>query len=205
MAVRYKTVLLFGAPGAGKGTQGELLGNIPGFYHLSTGDMFRALDRESELGRTFVSYSEKGELVPDELTIKLWQQYTNEQIESGKFDPDTQLLVLDGLPRTTDQAKLIDPLLDVLGVIHLFAMNKEAMVARLRQRALQQKRTDDAKEEVIRTRLEIYERDTRPVLDMYDASMVHEIDAMGTMAMVLMHVLDVVAPIHANSVVPAGV
>lgn len=205
MAQRYKTVLLFGAPGAGKGTQGQLLGNIPGFYHLSTGDMFRSLDCESEMGRTFARYSEKGELVPDELTIKLWDCYTKELIEAGAYDPSTQLLVLDGLPRTIEQAKLIEPMLDVLGVLHLNAANKQEMVTRLRERALKQNRADDAKEEVIRNRLEIYERDTRPVLDQYASSLVHEIDAMGTMAIVLMHVLDIVAPIHARAVMPAGV
>lgn len=205
MADRYKTVLLFGAPGAGKGTQGELLGKIPGFYHMSTGDMFRALDRESELGKTFASYSEKGELVPDELTIKLWQNYMSEQIAAGAFDPGSQLLILDGLPRTVEQASHIDPLIDVLGVVHLYAKDKEAMVERLRQRAIKQNRPDDSKEEVVRNRLDIYERDTRPVLDHYDASLVHEIDAMGTMAMVLMHVLGVVAPIHSGAVAGAGV
>lgn len=204
MAQRYKTVLLFGAPGAGKGTQGQLLGNIPGFYHLSTGDMFRSLDRDSEMGRTFARYSEKGELVPDELTIQLWECYTRERIEAGDYDPGKQLLVLDGLPRTTEQAKLIQSMIEVLGVIHLNAVNKEAMVQRLRERALKQNRADDAKEEVIRNRLEIYERDTRPVLDQYDPSIVHEIDALGTMAVVLMHVLDIVAPIHARAVLPAA-
>ena len=205
MAQRFKTMLLFGAPGSGKGTQGELLGKIPGFFHLSTGDMFRSLDRESELGKTFASIAEKGDLVPDKLTIDLWQSYMAEQIEAGCFDPSNQILVLDGLPRTADQAKLIEPLIDVLGILHLHALDQEAMVNRLRQRALKQGRADDANESVIRNRLEIYERETRPVLDQYDASLVHDIDALGTMAIVLMQVLNVVAPIHARSVLPASV
>ena len=69
MAKRLKTILLFGAPGAGKGTQGKILGRIPGFFHLSSGDMFRALDPNSDLGQRVTSYSSKGELVPDDLTI----------------------------------------------------------------------------------------------------------------------------------------
>lgn len=200
MSERFKTILLFGAPGAGKGTQGELIGNVPGFLHMSTGDMFRSLDRKSELGQTIESYSSKGELVPDELTIELWQRYMNELIEKGQFTPNNELLILDGIPRTCEQAKLMEPLIDVLAVVHLAASDSEAMIQRLRQRALQQKRNDDADEDVIRNRLEIYERDTRPVLNSYDTSLVHDIDALDTMAMVMMNVMRVVAPIHADHV-----
>jgi len=203
MAQRFKTILLFGAPGAGKGTQGELIGQVPGFFHMSTGDMFRSLDHESEAGKKFRAYSEKGELVPDEVTIKLWQCYMDKSIEEGRFDPNSMILILDGLPRTVAQAKLIGPLIDVLAVVHLNASDREAMVTRLRERALKQNRTDDAKEEVVRNRLDIYERDTRPVLNTYDPSVIHEIDALDTMAMVMMHVLQVVAPIHAGHLLSA--
>jgi adenylate kinase len=198
MAEQYKTVLFFGAPGAGKGTQGELIGNVPGFFHMSTGDMFRSLDRESELGKTFESYSSKGELVPDELTIQLWQQYMNERIADGSYDPKTMLLILDGLPRTVDQAKVIAPLIDVLAVVHLNAKDQEAMVERLRERAIKQRRVDDAKEEVVRNRLSVYENETRPVLDYYDESLIHDIDAINTMAVVMSGVLSVIAPLHAK-------
>lgn len=198
MADRYKTVLLFGAPGAGKGTQGQLLGNIPGFYHLSTGDMFRSLDRESEMGRIFARYSEKGELVPDELTIDLWRHYMDAQIASGAYTPQSDLLILDGIPRTTTQTELMDQYIDVLAVVHLAAANPEEMVMRLRNRALEQNRVDDAQEDVIRNRLEIYRCETRPVLGHYDRSLVHDIDAIGTLAMVLRDILGVVAPIQAR-------
>ena len=68
---KYQTILLFGAPGAGKGTQGSILAQVPGFHHISTGDMFRTLDIHSELGKIFFEHSSKGELVPDEVTIAL--------------------------------------------------------------------------------------------------------------------------------------
>jgi adenylate kinase len=197
MAEQYKTVLFFGAPGAGKGTQGELIGSVPGFFHMSTGDMFRSLDRNSEAGKKFESYSSKGELVPDEVTIELWQDYMNQRIADGSYDPNTMLLILDGLPRTVNQAKVIAPLIDVLAVVHLNAKDKEAMVARLRERAIKQNRADDAKEDVVRNRLDIYERETRPVLDVYDDALVHDVDAINTMAMVMSEVLSVIAPIHA--------
>ncbi|MHA7813077.1 MAG: adenylate kinase family protein [Phycisphaerales bacterium] len=198
MAERFKTVLLFGAPGAGKGTQGELIGNVPGFYHMSTGDMFRSLDRSSEAGQKFEHYSSRGELVPDEVTIELWQEHMDRLIAEGAYDPATTILILDGLPRNVAQAKVIEPLIEVLAVIHLNAKDREAMVARLRQRALKQNRADDAKEDVVRNRLDIYERDTRPVLDVYDNSLVHDVDAINTMAMVMSEVLAILAPLQAK-------
>ena len=76
---RYQTVLLFGAPGAGKGTQGKILGLVPGFFHLACGDVFRSLDVNSELGKEFLEYSSRGELVPDSLTIEMWRQNAHAQ------------------------------------------------------------------------------------------------------------------------------
>src|SRR5262245_55093023 len=72
MTDRYQTILLFGAPGSGKGTQGKILGQIPGFYHLSCGEVFRTLDTGSDLGKVFMEYSSRGELVPDDVTVKMW-------------------------------------------------------------------------------------------------------------------------------------
>jgi adenylate kinase len=196
MADRYQTVLLFGAPGAGKGTQGELLGNIPGYFHMSTGDMFRSLDKESELGQTFFEYSSCGKLVPDKVTIELWHTYIHAQSILGHFKPHSDLLILDGIPRTVAQTSLMEKYINVLGVVHLAAENPEDMIARLQQRAIQQKRVDDAKEDVIRNRLEIYERETRPVLEHYPSSLIHEVDAMGSLGGVLERVLNVVVPIQ---------
>jgi len=196
MTDRYQTVLMFGAPGAGKGTQGELLGRLPGFFHMSTGDMFRSLDKRSELGKVFFEYSSRGELVPDEVTIGMWRTYMDALRTLGRFRPHRDLLVLDGMPRTSKQTELIAESIDVRGVIHLVASNAEAMVERLRRRALQQGRTDDAEEEIVRNRIDVYERETRPVLERYDASLIHDVDAIGTQAEVLMGVLGAVAPIR---------
>ena len=73
--MKYKAILLFGAPGSGKGTQGKILGAVPGFFHSSTGDIFRSLDLQSEMGRIFWEYAGRGQLVPDEFTIKVWKQF----------------------------------------------------------------------------------------------------------------------------------
>ncbi len=196
MADRLKTVLLFGAPGAGKGTQGSLLGSIPGYFHMSTGDMFRSLDKKSELGEIFFDYSSKGELVPDEVTLELWHTYVHAQAILGMYKPYSDLLILDGIPRTVAQTSLMEQYIDVLGVVHLSAVNPDDMIARLQNRALEQNRVDDAKEDIIRNRLEIYERETRPVLNHYNQSIVHEIDAIGSLGGVLSNILKVIAPIQ---------
>src|SRR5437867_10781927 len=85
---KYTTILLFGAPGAGKGTQGKILGTIPQFYHHACGDAFRNLTIDNELGRIFLEYSSRGELVPDEHTVRLWQDNINAMRATGRFDPD---------------------------------------------------------------------------------------------------------------------
>ncbi len=109
----YQTVLLFGAPGAGKGTQGKILGSIPGFYHLSCGEVFRSIDMSSELGRTFIEYSSKGLLVPDDATVKMWHQNMHARTILSAFKPAKDLLVLDGIPRNVNQARLLQKHLDV--------------------------------------------------------------------------------------------
>ena len=114
MPRRYKTLLLFGPPGVGKGTQGKLLSNIPGLRHLATGDMFRSLDPASELGRKFHDVSSRGELVPDELTIACWQKYVCGLVSGGGYAPSRDILILDGIPRSVTQAEAMDEHIDVL-------------------------------------------------------------------------------------------
>src|ERR1700753_2925865 len=137
--MRYRTILLFGAPGSGKGTQGEIIGNIPGFHHTSPGDIFRSLDLQSTPGRKFWEYAGRGELVPDEFTISLWKQYIKGMEMVNQFHPETEFLVLDGITRNLGQARLLDDTLEVVQVIYLRAdLNK--MVERLKRRALKENR-----------------------------------------------------------------
>ena len=180
MADRYKCILLFGAPGTGKGTQGQLLGERDGFVHLATGDIFRSLDRESELGKKFVHYSSRGELVPDDLTIELWQDYVKGLIAGGKYDPERDILLLDGMPRSVPQAEMLDDLLQPLAIVHLTVPDIGDMVKRMKLRAEKEGRHDDADEKVIRNRFDVYNRETAPVLGHFDKRLVLDIDAMGT-------------------------
>ena len=119
--MRYKTVLLFGAPGSGKGTQGKILGAIPGFFHSASGDIFRSLDLQSEVGRVFWEYAGKGKLVPDDITVRVWKQFIKGMEMVNQFHPETEILVLDGIPRSVGQARLMENTIDVVKIIHLHA------------------------------------------------------------------------------------
>jgi|SRR5271166_4704574 len=163
----FASYLLFGSPGVGKATQGEVLGTILGFYHCACGDVFRALDLRMPLGHQFTEFSSKGLLVPDELTIQLWQTTIDAQVSAGAFKPDIDALVLDGIPRNLRQAQLMEGLIDVRHVFHLLCQDREELIQRLRKRALHDNRLDDASEKVIRPRLETYESETMPVLEFY--------------------------------------
>ncbi len=193
---RYKTILLFGAPGVGKGTQGKILGHIPGFYHLACGDVFRSLDMSSELGRDFLAYSSRGELVPDQLTIDMWKTNIHAQTVLSIYKPNNDILVLDGIPRNLAQAKALDPYLEVLKVIHLVCRDVDAMVMRMRRRALKENRLDDADEKVIRRRFDVYQRETAPVIEFYPKEVVHDVDAIGSPALILQRILDILAPVQ---------
>ena len=196
MSSRYKSILLFGGPGAGKGTQGKILGRIPGFYHLACGDVFRSLDTNSDLGKEFLKYSSRGELVPDSVTIEMWRQNVHAQTVLSIYKPQADLLVLDGIPRNVAQAKQMEQYLEVLLVIHLVCADVDAMVMRMKRRALKENRLDDADEKVIRHRFDVYDEETKPVLDFYDSQIIREIDAIGSPADVLQNVLNVVVPIQ---------
>jgi adenylate kinase len=196
MSNHYQTVLLFGAPGAGKGTQGKILGSIPGLYHLSCGEVFRTLDTTSKLGKTFMEYSSKGLLVPDDVTVEMWHQNMRARTILSEYKPNADLLVLDGIPRNVNQAKLLDKHLNVLLIIHLVCPDKEEMIKRLRRRALKENRIDDAKEDVIRKRWQVYERETFPVLEYYPKKIVREVDATGSPGRVLQHILESVVPVQ---------
>lgn len=193
--MRYNAILLFGAPGSGKGTQGRIIGTIPGFYHTACGDIFRSLDLQSEMGRLFWQYSSTGQLVPDEFTIKLWKQYIVGMEYVNQFHPETEILVLDGIPRSVQQAKLLEDTLNVVKVIHLVCADMGKMVERLRRRALKENRFDDANDEVIARRLRVYEAETHPVLQCYPADKVMQIDATMSQIGVLSEIINVLVPL----------
>ena len=189
---RYQTILLFGAPGSGKGTQGKSLGSVPRFYHCACGDVFRSLDTRTRLGQQFLEYSSRGELVPAEITVELWQVQIQHEVEAHRFKPDLDFLVLDGIPRTVEQARAMKPHIEVKKVFHLTCPDRKQLVTRLKKRALKDNRLDDANESVIRSRLETYDAESKPVLDYYGPGLVQNIDATQVPAKVLLEILQTV-------------
>src|SRR5258708_39063830 len=110
----YDTVLLVVAPGLGKETQGRNLGQIPGFFHLSVGDVFRALDINSPDGREVYQYSSQGMLVPDETTIRIWKRNIDTLTILSYYKPHEDLLILDGIPRNRRQAESVEAHIEAL-------------------------------------------------------------------------------------------
>ena len=176
-AVRYPSILIFGCPGSGKGTQGEVLGRMPNLVHLAMGDIFRALNKTSKIGQEFLSYSTKGQLVPDELTVRVFRHHVEDGVKAGETDPAYHTLILDGIPRTVLQVELLSEVIKVKRIIHLMMDDREALIARLVGRAGKADRPDDASRSVIEHRIEVYERETRPVLEAYPKNLVVRVNA----------------------------
>jgi adenylate kinase len=195
---RFRSALLIGPPGAGKGTQGTLLGKIPGYFHHASGDIFRNLSPDTPEGKTFFEYSSKGLLVPDDVTIDVWKANIRARIVVGDFNPASELLILDGIPRNANQAALMEEHIDVRAVVHLVCPDEDAFVERLKLRAKKEKRLDDAKEEVIRKRFEVYKDETRPVLEYYPNDLIKDVDAMGPIPVVLQRCLEILNGIEPN-------
>ncbi len=187
--MKFRTILLFGAPGSGKGTQGKILGAIPNYYHFSCGDLFRNLTPDTELGKIFLEYSSRGQLVPDEPTIRLWQHTLHMAEQDGRFNRKTDTLILDGIPRNLQQAQMLQGLVKVRTVLYLCCTDMKKLVARLQRRALRENRLDDANIKVIRQRLHTYEHETRPVLEFYGENLVRKIDSTQSPTSVLSEIL----------------
>jgi adenylate kinase len=119
-------------------------------------------------------------------------------IERGGYTPEKDLLVLDGIPRSPAQAAMLDDLVEVLAVVHLHPPDLEAMVQRMKQRALKEGRQDDADENVIRRRFQVYADQTAQVLRHYSNGLVKDVAADGTPIEVLNRVLDVISPMYAD-------
>jgi adenylate kinase len=158
-------IVLFGKPGAGKGTQAEVLKVMYNLKHISTGDLFRFhKSNNTELGQLAKSYEEEGKLVPDDVTIKMLQ----EEVERN---PEAKGFLFDGFPRTIAQAEALDTFLESKGwkvnaTIALEA-DDEILVQRLLERGKTSGRPDDQDEEKIRTRYREYNEKTAPLMNYY--------------------------------------
>jgi len=151
--------------------------------------VFRNLTIDSKLGKVFIEYSSRGELVPDQPTIDLWRQSIEDNTRIGRFHPDTDTLVLDGIPRNVHQAEMLKNTINVIGIFYLRTSDEKSLIKRLQRRALKENRLDDVNLEVIRTRLKTYEKESKPVLKFYGRKLVHLIDADQSPVKVLSDIL----------------
>jgi adenylate kinase len=172
-------ILLFGPPGVGKGTQSERLTQKYALVHLSTGDIFRANIKENtSLGQLAKSFMDKGELVPDAVTIGMLES------EVKKY-PQAKGFIFDGFPRTIEQAKALNVFLDSLNteIKQMIALkvSENELVKRLLLRGKESGRADDQNEEIIKSRIEVYNKQTAVVADFYEGlSKYREVDGVGT-------------------------
>ncbi len=172
-------IVLFGKPGAGKGTQAEFLKEKYNLTHLSTGDIFRYnIKNETELGKLAKTYMDKGDLVPDEVTIKMLESEVDKNSHSAGF-------LFDGFPRTLAQAEALDVFLKskiqkIKATIALEA-DDEILVQRLLERGKTSGRPDDQDEEKIRNRYQEYNEKTAPLMSYYQSqNKFHAINGIGT-------------------------
>jgi adenylate kinase len=174
-----KNVVLFGPPGAGKGTQAAKLRDLLAVPHISTGDMFRYhIRNNTDLGMAARSYSDSGKLVPDDVTIAMVRdRLSRAEVKDG--------FLLDGFPRSLPQAEALDGILSPLGIMLDYVVNiaisDEEITKRLLRRAAIEGRADDADPEVIRNRIATYKSQSEPCLSFYrPLGIVRDIEGTGT-------------------------
>ena len=174
-----KNIVLFGAPGSGKGTQAQLLVEKFGFLHISTGDLFRyEIANGTPLGIEAKGYMERGELVPNSVTIGMLK---NKMLAH----PEAKGILFDGFPRNIAQSEALDAMLaeNETGISALveLSVGEEEIVARIIKRGETSGRADDTNEAIIRKRIQIYRSETTPVFDYYNATgKAHKIQGVGS-------------------------
>ncbi len=173
---KFSSILLFGPPGAGKGTLGKFLASSGTQYHLSSGEIFRSLPPGSPAGKLFYSYASKGALLPDEATIEIWKYYVQGLIATNTYYPESQDLLLDGIPRTLIQAKQLQDFVQVRHIIVLEISNTKELLQRMQRRARIEGRLDDIDLNILKKRIEIYEEETSKILEFYPTHLISRVD-----------------------------
>jgi adenylate kinase len=186
----FKSILIFGPPGSGKGTQGRFLSSAGNLFHLSSGDIFRGLSLKSSSGKLYYKYANQGLLVPDDVTVDIWRHYTLGLIATNLYFPDEQYLLLDGLPRTVNQANLLEKFITIESIIVLDVKDYNILIDRMQKRALIEKRQDDMDADVLKKRFEIYRTETEKVLSIYKNKNIYFFEASQKPLEILRDILD---------------
>ena len=155
-------------PAAARGPRARSSASSPTWCTSRCGDVFRKLPKYGTLGKEIVDFTSQGFLVPDDLTVRIWERHIK-ILELQEFLlPEIHTLILDGLPRNYTQAERLDHMLDVVQIFHLKIADNAKAMERLKSRALRENRLDDINEEVIRRRLKTYYDETYQTLSFYD-------------------------------------
>ena len=184
-------IILFGAPGCGKGTQAQRLAEHYDLYHISTGEVIRdEIANGTELGKSMQEYIAAGKLAPDSIVIGMIRNYMNDHKDAAGN-------IFDGFPRTTAQAEIFDTMLQEINskvdVMIFMDVPEEELVKRILLRGKDSGRKDDASEDVIRNRIEIYRQQTAIVADHYTKQQKYsEINGLGTMDEVFERLCEVI-------------
>ncbi len=174
---KYRCILLFGMPGSGKGTQGAVLGQLPSLVHISMGDIFRKIPRTGKFGREIEKYTTQGLMVPDDLTVRIFERHLMILEMQELVLPESHTLILDGLPRSFAQAQRLESILDVVQIFHLKIVDTVLAMDRLRTRALRENRLDDMSDDVIHRRLHTYYDETFKTLSFYPSDLIYDVEA----------------------------
>jgi adenylate kinase len=192
-------IVLFGPPGAGKGTQSEKIIKKYHLTHLSTGDLFRKhLSEGTELGKLAQKYMDEGNLVPDDVVIRMVEfKIKNENNTPG--------FIFDGFPRTVNQAKTLDILLNNMGQpisgMIILDVDEEELKKRILLRGQSSGRSDDQDEEKINNRIRVYREETIPVAEYYQQqNKLYKIKGVGTIDYIFQHICEVIDKLPVNMI-----
>ncbi len=172
----YKAIILFGAPGTGKGTQAELLMKKGGYFHFSTGNMFRNLDKKTKTGKVIIDLIDHGNFVPDDLALKLFEETLDKYVNDKRFNPEKEILILDGIPRTKEQVHHLRKVVDIKKIIYFVIKDEVAIERTTKKRSGEENREDDKNADIVKKRLETFKRITLPILKEYKKDLIVEIN-----------------------------
>jgi adenylate kinase len=192
MTTNVSSWLLVGPPGSGKGTIGRALNALPGYTHWSSGDIMRAAVDQGYHQPHFRKDVISGQLLSDDRLWILFDEYFESYLRRSFQDSVENLLILDGIPRTRAQVAELSKRVAVRGILHFVCGDPDALSQRIARRFRHSGRSDDASQQVVRTRMQIYREQTLPLLDLYPADTIHRCDATQRPELVLHDVLKLI-------------